>query len=79
MQAQQPSIVNGGNTAIAIAAQQQQQQQKQKQQQQQQQQQQQTSTSTGNVVPEPAAWASLLLGVPFLLLFLRRKKRPQAA
>jgi hypothetical protein len=60
-------------TTITIT---QQQQQKQKQQQQQQQQQ---SNSGGNVVPEPAAWASALLGVPFLFLFsFFGRKKPAA-
>ena len=73
-QQQQQQQPNQSNVVNVQQSQQQQQKQKQKQKQQQQQ----TNTNTGNVVPEPAAWASLLLGVPFLLLLLRRKKRPQA-
>jgi len=76
----------GGQTGNGQQAQQQQQQpiptpnngititQQQQQQQQQQQEQEQDNGGGGNVVPEPASLASALLGVPFLFLFLRRKK-----
>ncbi len=74
---QTQSQTNGNAIAIAIAAQQQQQQQKQKQKQQQQQQQ--TPTPPSNVVPEPASYLSVLFGMPFLVLFLRRRKQAQAA
>jgi hypothetical protein len=63
-QQQQPIPTPNNGTVIAITQQQQQQQQQQQDQ----------NNGGGNVVPEPASLASALLGVPFLFLFLRRKK-----
>ena len=74
-QQQQPVTTPGINNVISIKVQQQQQQQQKQQQQQQQHQHQNTTPTPGNVVPEPASLASALLGLPFLFLFLRRKKR----
>ncbi len=64
---QQPNNITNNATAMQM----------QSQQKQQQQQQEQTGCPCppGNIVPEPASLASALLGVPFLFLFLRRRKR----
>jgi hypothetical protein len=69
-----PTPTPNNNTVTVIVAQQQQQKQQQQQQQQQEQENETPNTPPGNVVPEPASLASALLGVPFLFLFIRRKK-----
>jgi hypothetical protein len=53
-------------------------QQQQQQQKQQQSQQNNNNQNTGQVVPEPAAIAMGLLGLPALFLVLRRRKAKQA-
>jgi hypothetical protein len=68
-----------GNTTVTLTntnsqSQQQQQQQKQKQQQQQQQEQSQTA-GTAQVIPEPAAFLTALLGLPVVFLVARRRPK----
>ena len=73
-QQQQQQPTNGGNNITINVQQQQQQKQQQKQHQDQN-----NNNTPGNVVPEPASLASALLGVPFLFLFMRRRKQASAA